>query len=94
MTDLGPDTRTEADYARWAASVIETERALATIREHAAELHQAWRTVYADLEAARTDDTIDDTARAEQEAFDALVDFVEANDLIDSEFDPRDVEEA
>jgi hypothetical protein len=86
---------TDWDYRyAWAASVGEAERAEATIREHARGLHQSWRTAYTDLEAARTDDTVDDTARAEQEAYDALVDFVEANDLIDSEFDPRDVEEA
>jgi hypothetical protein len=93
MTDLGPDTRTEADYARAASNQYEIERRF-EIERTARELYQSWRTAYTDLEAARTDDTVDDTARAEQEAYDALVDFVEANDLIDSEFDPRDVEEA
>jgi hypothetical protein len=74
----------------WAASVREAEQAEATIRAEAERLTAEWNAALA--EYRRTDSARD--FEAEQKAYDALVDFVEANGLNYSEYDPRGPEEA
>lgn len=48
-------------------------------------LRQAWRTALSKSNTTPTDANI----RAEQEAYDALVDYVDANDLTYTNMDPR-----
>lgn len=48
-------------------------------------LMATWKNAYAQMERRGT---LADHA-AEQDAYDTLVDFVEANDLVDTEVDPR-----
>jgi len=89
MSDMGPDTRSEADYARAASSRYEIERRF-EIERTARELTEEWNAALA--EYRRTDSTR--AYETEQKAYDALVDFVEENGLNYSEFDPRGPEEA
>ena len=57
----------------------------AYVRTVAQRHYKAWRAAYTDRFAADTEANIE----AEQKAYDALIDYVEANDLNGSAFDPR-----
>jgi hypothetical protein len=61
------------------------ELSRAYVRSQAQRHYKAWREAYTDRTLSDTDANIE----AEQKAYDRLVDYVEANDLNHSAFDPR-----
>lgn len=64
---------------------FDTARAEKSVRAEARRLMEAWRHARVVLNGSASDRRI----WAEQGAYDALVDFVEAHDLNETEFDPR-----
>lgn len=55
------------------------------MKAEARRLHTAWEQAYSRMK--RTDASIDD--QAESDAWDTLIEFVEAHDLVYTELDPR-----
>lgn len=66
------------------------------LNSHAFRLYRGWKDAIQNREtaAANEDDSYDRAARQEEETYDTLVEFVEANDLQHSMYDPRDYDSA